>query len=631
MKLKNTIFLLALALALIIFIRFYESNQLTSQEAKERADRVVSFDRDKVDAITIKNSEGKIELRRGEGGQWSLTEPVKDRADTLAISQLFTTAESLHHDAVIGNEKKGAERDELKEYGLTNSETKLKLAGKERTFELLIGKDAAVEGKVYVKVGGENPVYVVGKDLKDQISKKVDDFRDRKLTDVNTARVNKVTIKSAAGEIELEKKDLHWSLMKPLRARGDDARIGDLVSQAATARIEAFIRDAANPSAYGLQEPRATISLWSEDEARASVLELGAHAKDTDKDKVYAKSSSRDGVVLLSQTIDNLIDTKPNDLRDKNLVRVEADIVDRLTIEGQGKEKIVLARKGESWVRKVGASDLEIDVAAARRALDAVRTQPVSAFVSDVAADLGKYGLDQPRLKVTLSSYASENTAETKAGDKPIAAVLFGKVEDGNVYARVEDEPFIVSVPQTLLEALMTDPLQWQPLQIFRAKAEEISSIEVIHQGQPLLSLERDRAGKWKLAKGDGAVNQINAESLANTLATLRAVRWAGTATPADALDKPALTLSFKTAGNVSGKLTVGGDLSRDFPRASASGLNGVFELSRPDLSALELPLLDKPAASPAATIAPTVRASQAEPLAPSSTEAPLQPAPPQP
>ena len=37
-------------------------------------------------------------------------------------------------------------------------------------------------------------------------------------------------------------------------------------------------------------------------------------------------------------------------------------------------------------------------------------------FVADVATELPKYGLDQPQLKVTLSSFASENTAETKAG-----------------------------------------------------------------------------------------------------------------------------------------------------------------------------------------------------------------------
>lgn len=631
MKLKNTLLLLILAIALFAFIRFYESQQLSSREAKERAGKVVTFDRDKVDAITIKNSESKIELRKDGKGVWRLEEPVKDRADSMAVSQLFTTAESLPYDASIGDEKKGADKDQLKEYGLSNSETKVKFAGKDKPVELLFGKDAAVEGKVYVKLESSNAAYVIGKDLKEQISKKVDDFRDRKLTDINTTQVNKVSIKTNAGEIELEKKDQHWVVVKPLKARGADAKIGDFVSKAATAHVESFVVDATNLSSFGLQEPRATISLWTEDSKQPTVLQIGGNPKD-DKEKTYANVSSREGVVLLPKSIETVIDTKPNDLRDKKLVRVEADIVDRQVIEGGGKEKIVLARSGESWVRKVEGKDEAINVAAAKRLLDDVRAEEVTAFVSDVATDLTKYGLDQPRMKLTFSSYASENTAETKAGEKPIVAILFGKAENGNVYARVEDEPFIVSVPETILDVVMTDPLQWQPLDIYNEKAEDITAIEVTRQAQPPISLERDKDKNWKLAKGDGAVNQINVQSLVNTLAKLRAVHWVGAAKPEFGLDQPSIALSFKS-GNSSGKLTIGANTPEEFAYAAVDRRKGVFGVSKPDLSALQLPLLEKAPAAPPATTPPAAAAPLPDaPAAPApAAEAPAKPAPPQP
>ena len=636
MKLRNTILLLVLAGALFAFIRFYESQQLGSREAQERAGRVLTFDRDKVNAITIKNSEAKIELRKDDKGVWKVEEPVKDRADSLAVSQLFTTAEALRYDAVIGDEKKGLDKNQLKEYGLTSSETKIRFAGREKAVELLFGKDAAVEGKVYVKPEGSNIAYVIGKDLKEQISRKVDDFRDRKLTDVNTTQVTRVVIKTGAGEMELQKQDQHWSLTRPLKARGDDSRIGDLISQAATAHIERFIGDTANSSSYGLQEPRATITLWTEGGGKPTILQIGAAPKDEkDQGKIYAKVSSREGVVLLPKSIETLIGTKPNDLRDKNLVRFEADIVDRISIEGAGKEKIVLARKGESWVRKAGEKDESVNIAAARRVLAELQVQQVTAFVSDVAADLPKYGLDQPQIKVTLSSYASENTPETKAGERPIVTILFGKVEDGKVYVRVEDEPFIVSVPENAIEALMTDPLQWQPLEIYQHKPEEITAIEVMRQGQAPISIERDKEGNWKLAKGDGTVNKINAQSLANTLATLRAIRWVGPVKPDYGFEMPAVAVAFKTGGG-SDKLTVGVMSTPDAtPFATAEGLKGVFELSRPDLSAFQLALLEKaapaaPAAGAAAPASPATPATPAPAPAPPA-EARATPRPPQP
>lgn len=631
MKLKNTLLLLVLAGGLFAFIKFYESRQLGSREAQERAGKVVTFDRDKVDVITIKNSESKIELHKDAKGNWRLEDPVKDRADSLAVSQLFTTAESLRYDAAIGDEKKGAEKDQLKEYGLINSETKLKFSGKDKPVELLFGKDAAVEGKVYVKLENSNVAYVIGKDLKEQISKKVDEFRDHKLTDINTTQVNKVSIKTNSGEIELEKKDQHWVVVKPLKARGADSKIGDLVSQAATAHIESFVSDATNAGSFGLQEPRAKVSLWTEESKQPTVLEIGGKPPE-DKDKTYAKVSTREGVVLLPKSIETFIETKPNDLRDRNLVRVEADIVDRVVIEGSGKEKIVLARSGESWVRKVEGKDEAINVVAAKRLLDDVRAYEVTDFVSDVATDLAKYGLDQPQVKLTFSSYASENTAETKAGEKPIVAILFGKAENGHVYARVEDEPFIVSVPETLLEVLLTDPLQWQPLEILKEKAEDITAIEVTREGQPPISLERDKDKSWKIAKGDGAVNQINVQSLVNTLAKLRAVRWIGAPKPEFGLDHPTLVVTSRT-GNASSKLVVGGNTPEDLAYASVENRKGVFGLSKPDLSALQLPLLGKAPANPAPASpapAPAPRAEAPAPPVP-ATEAPAKPAPPQP
>ena len=61
---------------------------------------------------------------------------------------------------------------------------------------VLLGKDAAVEGKVYARVDGSDTVYVIGTDLKTQLNKKPDDFRDRKLADITTQQINRVVVKT---------------------------------------------------------------------------------------------------------------------------------------------------------------------------------------------------------------------------------------------------------------------------------------------------------------------------------------------------------------------------------------------------------------------------------------------------
>ena len=628
MKLKNTLILLLIAMGAFAYIWFVERHQKSTRELEQDGNLVVKLDRDKVDTVMIKSTEGKIELKKDHKSVWQLVEPIKDRADSLALHQLFTDAETLKFVEKLDENGKGVSKDKLKEFGLSDPTTKIRFSGKEKPVEIQFGKDAATEGRQYVKLDGSNVVYVINNTLKATIGKKLDEFRDKRLSDVAATAVNKVTIKTAAGEIELSKDTSnHWSLVKPLKARGDDARIGDLISQAANARAESFVGETANLSAFGLQEPRATVTLYTPGGEKPLVLDLGTKPKDEkEKEKTYARVSGRAAVVLLPKAIDTLIDTKPNDLRDRNLTRFENDIVDRVTVEGAGREKIVLARSGESWVRKVGNKDVAINSPSAATMLGSIGAQQVANFVADVATDLPKYGLDQPTLKVTLSSYASENTAETKAGEKPIVTVMFGKTEGGNVYAKLDDEPFIVSVPTSLLTLIPTEPIEWQPLEIFKHKAEDITAVEVTRAGQAAVSIERDKDKNWKLSKGDGAVNQVNAGSLVNTLAGLRAVRWLGATSPEHGLEKPALTVTFKTAANGSGRLTVGAATADEMWHASAEGWTGTFLLNRPDQTVFEVALIDKPGA----TSPPAAEAGA--PAAPGAAGAtPAAPTPPEP
>jgi hypothetical protein len=609
MKLKNTLLLLLLAAGIYGFIHFYEREQPSTQQAAERAGRVVQFDRDKISKISIRTNDTKIDLEK-RGGVWFMEKPVQDRADSMAVAQLFTTAESLKSEEAIPTEKKSGEKDPLREFGLGGPETRLIFTGDKKPVEILFGKDTAVEGKLYVRLDDSKTAHVIGNDLKNQISKKPDEFRDHKLTSVLSTQVHKVVIKTKAGEIAVEKKDAHWSLTKPFKARGNDQKIGDLIAQAANARVDSFVADSANLGSLGLQEPRGSVALSIEGGKEHVVLQIGAPLE-KENEKTYVKLSTRSSVLVVPSSLDSLLDTKPNDVRDRNLLRVESDIVDRITIEGSGREKIVLARKEESWVRKVDGKDQAINVAAARKLLGELQNAQVADFVADVATELPKYGLDQPAVKVTLSSYASENTADTNAGEKPIVAVLFGKTEGEAVYAKLDEEPFVVSVPKGLLDFVMADALQWQDLAIYKHKAEDLTGLEITREGQPTITLERDKDKNWALAKGDGKVNQTNAQSLANTLASLRAVRWAGAPTPEQGLAQPKITVSFKTAGG-GGKLLIGAETPERLSFATAEGLSGTFNLSQPDVSAFQLPLV---AAAPA-PVTPPVPATPA-PAAP--------------
>src|SRR5205823_10716883 len=141
--------------------------------------------------------------------------------------------------------------------------------------------------------------------------------------------------------------------------------------------------------------------------------------------------------------------------------------LDRITIDAPGKDKTVLARKGELWTI-ANRNNAAANAGEVRRLIDLIAGEEITKFVEDVASDLPRYGLDKPQLIVTLSSFASENTAETSAGEHPMATIAFGRIDAENVYARVGDEPFIVKSRRAVLHTIFSSPLRFQHLVIFK-------------------------------------------------------------------------------------------------------------------------------------------------------------------
>ena len=266
-----------------------------------------------------------------------------------------------------------------------------------------------------------------------------------------------------------------------------------------------------------------------------------------------------------------------------------------------------MARKDENWTI-ASRNNAPGNSSEVRRLIDTLQNEQVTKFVEDVASNLPKYGLDKPQLIVTFSSFASENTAETKAGEQPFASVAFGRIEGNNVYARVGDEPFVVAVRRVLLDQIFTDPLQWEALSVFNFKPEQIHRVSVITDKE--LALVRGANNQWSWAKGNGAVNQTNVQSLLNTLSTLHAVRWAGPTTPAHGFDKPQLVVMFTTSPDdkATHNLTTGGAAPNGMSFAKVDEHEGTFVISGPDLNALKLPLVaaESPSPSPAATATAT-------------------------
>src|SRR4051794_4670881 len=427
MKTKTTLILLVLAVAVGLFIKYYESKLPNTDEAKRQAGNVINFERNNLEGIVIQNGDDRIELKK-QDQKWRLEAPFKDQADRGAVENLIADLDAWPKFDSIPAREIAKDKNLSDEYGLSKGKLKLKLLGKDAPPEITFGNDAALQGKMYVRVGDNGDVIIAGQTVRNDIAKKPEDFRDKKLTDLTTAQVVRALVKTAAGEMEFEKKADHWEIVKPLRARGDDQKIADLLSQITTAQIQQFVaEDRGDLRPYGLTEPRGSVTLFAIDDKTGQTLQIGG-VPEKEKEQVYVRFTARSAVYTLPKKIEELLALKPADLRDRHLLRIDTNILDRITIDAPGKGKTVLARKDENWTI-VSRNNQPANSSEVTRLLDLLKAEQVTKFVEDVASDLPKYGLDKPQLQVTFSSFASENTAETTAGEHPIATVALGKVD----------------------------------------------------------------------------------------------------------------------------------------------------------------------------------------------------------
>ena len=581
MRPKTTLYLLAAAAVLAAFAYFFELKQPGTKEATSEAHRLVAIDRDDVTGLIVTDHDTKIELVKEESRHWNMKTPVADHADQNLIDQVMTEVDTASTDESF--KVKADDKSRLQEYGLQAPHTRLLVTLKDgkKPIELLFGNDTAIEGKTYARSEGTDQVIVTSVELKKLLQTDTNSWRDHRVVALPAPSVTRLTIKNASCEIELQRDGTHCMVAKPLAARGDDAKINDFVSQLTNLTITKFVADdKADAAAYGLSEPRAVVTLYTADNAKGTEMMIGgspaapvpaaspspgaspdaaptpAPTPAAPVDGIYLRQPARQSIFLVSKGVEGIVTVKPNDVRDRLLARINPDTVDRIHIGSFN-----LVRKDKTWTH----DDQPVNAAGVTTLVNALNGAQVINFVADSAApaDLAKYGLDKPAAQVKFSAFASENTAESTAGEKPVATVDFGKEENGTVYARVEEEPFIVSVPKTVLDSVWTDPLQWQPLEIFHADPEKITSLEVGVKGAPSLALTRGDKGEWKAAAGGTPVEATRVQTVLNIVSTLRAARWVGgPAQPTYALDTPQGTLSFAGAADDkanAGKIYFGG------------------------------------------------------------------------
>jgi len=439
---RATLFLLLITLLAVGGLFYLRNAVAPTREAAENKRYAVVFDAESVNEIDITRTEGKISLRK-EAGQWRLVAPVEDRASPEAVDRLLMAARFME----VRDRQPGRDPEKIQEATLVPPRLRIELRGEENeTIE--IGAGTALPQEVFARVDGQHGVLRVADTIVELANAAPETFRDPRLTEFTSDDIEKFTVRRADGEMTVRRERGRWVIDKPVRAPADTQAVREFLDPLLGLRIVSF-GAATEASAATLPAQEAAISLTPRGGGDDLALRvMGAEAPSAEK--LAAIFKPRGGDIVVDGMASSLFNLSPEQLRERSLGYVDADTVDRIRLESDGKT-VTLQREGDDWVgdtdgTKRSAAEIEKLIADFNEA-------KVIGFRTTETAEMT--GLSAPRQKILFYAWLTENTAEDAAGGHVIAGANFGyAAADGNVYARSATGDETVTIPAALSDAV---------------------------------------------------------------------------------------------------------------------------------------------------------------------------------
>lgn len=565
MQLRNALVLVGVAVALVLFIALFERRTRTSDEIREMEKRAFPEFRDdkgRADAIEITRGAEKLVLVKRDKGtpdeRWQITYPIDYPADTSRVEGLFGALERAEKAELAPRQRFKAigPADDLSEYGLTqDAATRVRISAGEKTLlDVLVGGPTPTKGKVYVATAARDKLFVVGEDVRDSATRRVDEYRDKRLLNLTKGTVTQVVIledEKPVAELVREKTG-EWRLVHPVADRADKQKANDIVDRMGSLWADAFKEDfpADDPempkklAAYGLRPAKRSVKLTREvsDKPVQHEVLFGNRVKKTEGTTeswdVYAMVVGTRTVVLLPEGSLDKISVQPDELRDPKVAGFESSEPTSIAIIRDGKE-LRLAKEGEDW--KVTAPQSEANKADNSRVkdfIDALVDLRISKFLpfdTQLASPI--------KLEIGFAKKEGEKQREPEL-------LFFEPSQAETTKGRRGEKGAVFELSSEILKKLNVSAFHFWDRNVLDFSADKLSKLTIAVADKTETATRKGNT--WTLV-GSGEVNSENADALKWALSDMNAEEIVGRA-DAEALagyglEPPAIRVEVEVEG----------------------------------------------------------------------------------
>jgi len=327
------------------------------------------------------------------------------------------------------------------------------------------------------------------------------------------AALKAIRLQNPKGVIRLEKKDGAWTITEPLHADADKDAVEGLLNSLESAKIDRRLGRDGDRKQYGLDPPKASLTLEAASAEKAPTLQIG----DTSPigGACYALLPGTGEIAVISSSIEDVTQKDLLSLRDKSLLSLEPWKVKRLTLE-RGRETIRLEKPDEGWIvrRPIEAPADGPTLTDLLNALESVRA---TSFVSETPkeSDLKRFGLAPPLARLTLLQ---------EGWDVEKSVILGKEAPGGGRYARTAGRDPVLTIPADFWTKVSTRLFDLRRRDLLGVQQYRVDTITLTRSGRPSVSLRREKDQTWTLSgASQGTLKTESVDALLRMISDLKA------------------------------------------------------------------------------------------------------------
>lgn len=335
-----------------------------------------------------------------------------------------------------------------------------------------------------------------------------------------TAQARELRITPKQGEtMKVVKEGDGWKLVEPLQAAADQQQVDSLLSILQRTEIEDVVDAPKDLNEFGLDPPEFTIELMVEGGKEPLRLLLGNRV--AGGFNVYAKRPEETRLVVVSNNLRSAYETKPTELRDRDILHVKAADVSRLDITGP-EGSYTLERRGEEWwvTAPLETMTNRWRVDNLLSSLEHIRMERVA---EENAADLKPFGLVKPlrTVSLTLKGGGTKRLEVGKLASAPPkadGAESHGGAASRFHFAREASSSMVTVIPNTVVSDLELGLAGMRAGRLLDVSVFDVTGVEVeTADGKKQVytrSTSKDHAGtdqfNWKRTAPDAKDLEAN-------------------------------------------------------------------------------------------------------------------------